>query len=128
MLARRLWCSPVSCGAGGLFATGTSVRLPLLLRPVGVRRVRSASCPAGFPQLGARAVADNKLARAVAFLCCLVVSSGCFFSVHQPRQSLLFHLHCFRQVLRQGAGFLRCASGAPFKGAATWLHNKTLAP
>ena len=35
---------------GGLFATGTSVRLPLLLRPVGVRRVRSASCPAGFPQ------------------------------------------------------------------------------
>ena len=93
----------------------------------GVRRVRSASCPAGFPQLGARAVADNKLARAVAFLCCLVASSGCFFSVHQPRQSLLFHLHCFRQVLRQGAGFLRwcaCASGAPFKGAATWLHNK----
>ena len=88
----------------------------------GLRRFRSSLCPAGLGPACQRVLHDNRFARCVAFLCCLVASAGCFFSVHQPRQSLMFELHCFRRLLRSGAHFL---VGVPVLRA---LPSKVLPP
>ena len=90
-------------------------------------RLRSKACPAGFDPDEAETSLHNRLARRVAFLCMLILSSGCFFSVEQPGSSVMFYLACFQRVIASGACVTRmcfCAFGSAFRKASQWLHNK----
>lgn len=90
-------------------------------------RIRSKSQPAGFRPQDPFTRLHTLLALRTAFLMNLVLSSGGFFSVEQPRASIMFYLEAFKRLVFRGCVITHmcfCAFGSPFMKPSKWLHNK----
>lgn len=108
----REWHAGVPCLSYGTFR-----------RP----QVRSNKCPFGFDPSDPFTQYHNRLAQRTCFVLTIALLSGAFISVEQPRNSRLYRLHCYRQLLHLGcviSHFAFCSSGSAFHKPSKWLHNK----
>ena len=92
-------------------------------------QVRSNEFPYGFNPEDPFTKYHNKLAQRTCFILMIAVFSGSYISVEQPRDSRLFRLHCYRQLLRLGcviSHFSFCSFGSAFHKhkPSKWLRNK----
>ena len=88
-------------------------------------RLRSKGQPAGC-EAEASVRNDNRLARRIAFLLCLVATNGGYYSIEQPGSSVMFYLQCFVRLASLGGVLTRyccCSFGAPFKRPRQILHK-----
>ena len=90
-------------------------------------RVRSKTRPYGFNPDDPLTSNHNMLARRAALILTLAAKTGQFISVEQPRNSCLFLLHCFQNLVRLGCVISHvawCCFGSAFQKASKLLHNK----
>ena len=90
-------------------------------------RVRSKTRPYGFNPDDPLTSNHNMLARRAALILTLAAKAGQFISVEQPRNSCLFLLHCFQNLVRLGCVISHvawCCFGSAFQKASKLLHNK----
>ena len=90
-------------------------------------RLRSRSFPLGFSPQDPVTLQHTKCARRLSLIANIIASSGSYFSIVQPRSSVMFQLHSFRVLCLRGAVLTRlryAEFGSPFRGSTVWLHNK----
>ena len=108
----RQWHAGVPCVSYGTFR-----------RP----QVSSNEFPYGFNPEDPFTKYHNKLAQRTCFILMIAVFSGSYISVEQPRDSRLFLLHCYRQLLRLGcviSHFSFCSFGSAFHKPSKWQRDK----
>ena len=91
--------------------------------------IRSKAFACGFKPKHAFTRMHSRMAWRTAFLCCILLRLGLFFSVEQPGFSVMFSLHCFKVLVALGAvvtRFCSCTFASPFMKPLQWLHNKPL--
>lgn len=90
-------------------------------------RLRSRQKPFGFNHADPLTCKQNRVAVRTAFLLQLAISAGCFVSVEQPANSVLFLLDSFQKLALNGcviSKFCFCSFGSAIKKPSKWLHNK----